>query len=326
MRTLPWILLLSACPRPPILEPDTVETGDTDPGDTDDGWLEVAFRETDLVIPPTGRYDAGAHYVDTDLIWTSVIHRPAPAKVAGKAHLVVYPSDQPFPGSRVRVDRLQRRDDATPWRLYSTILVPEGCDVHPLPLPAASAIEIDALAEAPRVDLEPPVVEKVACSGTVADLDVCSLDKPCASGLVCHGLSTTTVSGGEGTCREKSLSGSFPASGEGAIPDGDLDGALFPIAVAGVGTVTEDVAVFLDFTHSDPAQLVVSLTNPDGTEVWLRDREPGAPEGIRRAYVAVGFPGDEAANGSWSLRVVDTAAGGSGRVNEAILGLTTRMD
>lgn len=125
--------------------------------------------------------------------------------------------------------------------------------------------------------------------------------------------------------RAASLSASF-AFGGGEIPDGTGAALEIPVVVSGLASVSEDVLLHLDFVHAAPAELTVSLVDPDGTEVAVRTHQGGRTGGIDRHYVALGFPGDESVNGTWTLRVVDPTAGNAGRVVGGTLGLTSRWD
>ncbi|MBU1412215.1 proprotein convertase P-domain-containing protein [Myxococcota bacterium] len=161
--------------------------------------------------------------------------------------------------------------------------------------------------------LDPAAVEHPA-NGTE-----CSDETPCpgGAGLVCAGGIT---------CNPAWMRGRFVATPATAIPDNDGGGRSVFVPVYGLATVSTDVLLDLFIIHSRPADLIVTLVNPAGTEVVVFDREPGGSEIYLRDQILLGFPGDESVNGLWELRVVDTAAGSTGTIESLALTITSRMD
>ncbi len=161
--------------------------------------------------------------------------------------------------------------------------------------------------------LDPAAVEHPANGTECSDVAPC----PAGSGLVCAGGIT---------CNPAWMRGRFVSVPEAAIPDNDAGGLVVQLPVYGLATVSTDVTLDLFIVHANPADLIVTLVNPSGTEVVVFDREAGGSEIYLRDLPLLGFPGDESANGVWELRVVDTAAGSTGTLEELALTVTSRMD
>jgi subtilisin-like proprotein convertase family protein len=104
-----------------------------------------------------------------------------------------------------------------------------------------------------------------------------------------------------------------------AIPDADPAGVTREIVVAAAGTV-RDFEVALDITHTFIGDLRVSLTAPGGQTVLLHDRLGGDGDNIIRSFASATTPALQslrgvAANGRWTLRVIDLAAIDVGKLN-----------
>ena len=91
-------------------------------------------------------------------------------------------------------------------------------------------------------------------------------------------------------------------------------------------TVSTDVALDLHITHERPSDLVVSVINPEGTEVVVFDKKQGVNEIFFDSLPVEGFPGDESANGVWTVRAVDTKTGSTGIIRSFSLTITSRWD
>lgn len=92
----------------------------------------------------------------------------------------------------------------------------------------------------------------------------------------------------------------------------------------GLGTVHTDQWLDLELNHPDPTQLTITLTNPSGTESILHDR---AASSLSWSKVPLfGFPGDESANGTWSLTITDSSATPTGSLDLFGLTLMSRWD
>ena len=155
---------------------------------------------------------------------------------------------------------------------------------------------------------------------------MCSAADQCdiGQGLVCAGLTRTD----DGICFPAWMRGNFGEGGrfddglQIAIPDqGTVERTLL---VYGLATVDMDVELEIDGAHDDAAQLHVTLVNPAGTEAPVAlSSEPGR---LRASAAVLGFSGDEMVDGTWTLRVTDTAAGGVGVLDGWHLRVGSRMD
>lgn len=153
----------------------------------------------------------------------------------------------------------------------------------------------------------------------------CSASEPCdlGEGLACAGLTR----GDEGLCQPAWMFGNYGELESGvAVPDADPEGAVRTIDVRGLATVDTDVSLRLWVSHDAPQQLTATLTNPAGAEVVVFD---GATSGANELSIdgpVLGFSGDESVNGTWTLRVVDGAAGDAGTIERWTLSLGSRFD
>jgi len=152
----------------------------------------------------------------------------------------------------------------------------------------------------------------------------CSATQPCpsGSGLVCSGA----VVADQGICRPGWMRGAFFSEVAVEIPDAPDAGTEAQLAVFGLATVSTDVAIEMLISHERPADLRVSLLNPAGTEVVLFDHPQGLGELYASSMPVKGFPGDESANGTWRLKVVDTVKGSTGSIGWFGLTVTSRWD
>lgn len=147
----------------------------------------------------------------------------------------------------------------------------------------------------------------------------CSADADCNAGLVC-----ADATRGGGICEAAWHRGTFTSAAATAVPDA---GTLASRLVArGLATVDTDVIVRATIEHPRASQLRVTLTNPAHAEVVVHDgvaADDGRPLVIDRP---LGFSGDEAVNGEWTLRVVDRVTGQTGRLTGWTLTVTSRWD
>ncbi|HWB80059.1 MAG TPA: proprotein convertase P-domain-containing protein [Nannocystaceae bacterium] len=155
---------------------------------------------------------------------------------------------------------------------------------------------------------------------------MCSAASECdiGQGLVCAGLTR----GDDGICFPAWMRGNFGEGGrfddglQIAIPDhGTLERTLL---VYGLATVDMDVELEIDGAHDQLAQLTVTLTNPAGNEVAVP--LTGGAGRLRNVAALSGFSGDEMVDGTWTLRITDTVAGGTGTLDGWHLRIGSRMD
>lgn len=153
----------------------------------------------------------------------------------------------------------------------------------------------------------------------------CSSDAACPidDGLLCQGASV----GGYGLCGFAWTRGRFISNPELSIPDGAADGATAQVLVYGLATVSTDVRIDLLVSHPRTTDLRITLTNPAGTEVVVADGVATANGELGlTGQVLSGYPGDESANGVWTLRAVDRKTGQAGTVQAVALEVTSRWD
>jgi subtilisin-like proprotein convertase family protein len=110
------------------------------------------------------------------------------------------------------------------------------------------------------------------------------------------------------------------------IPDG-AGSANASVTVAGFAGGVAGLEVVVEIDHSDPQQLRVTLTGPDGTRVVLHDRTGQHEHPINAIYGKLDAPAQSLAafqgrapNGVWTLTVEDRVTGVAGRIrNFAVL-------
>lgn len=148
--------------------------------------------------------------------------------------------------------------------------------------------------------------------------DDCEADDGCSSGLSCSG---TTVYDGHGFCRPEWMRTRVEHGGVGSISVAS-EPTSYPVVVFGQATVPEDIEVFLDVEHSDPSQLWIALSDPNGTLSILWDHESGE---VPSSILALnGISRDDAVNGEWALLV--QSDGGEGILRNFVLELSSRWD
>jgi hypothetical protein len=142
------------------------------------------------------------------------------------------------------------------------------------------------------------------------------------SALLCSGASNDFV----GQCRPAWMRGNFGVSPELSADDSDPQGLRSQLVVSGLTTVSTDVNVRLVLQHPDMSQVSLTLENPAGTVANIP-----IPDGAE-SYVVIdqlvqGIPGDESANGIWTLTVLDSVADGQAAyLQEWTLRLGSRWD
>lgn len=142
---------------------------------------------------------------------------------------------------------------------------------------------------------------------------------PCTPGLVCAGLST----GDEGICVAPWMVDTFFQLPVASITDEGI--TTRSIQVSGLATVTMDVHLKVTVSHWDVSQISITLTNPAGTEVPIYAGDSNGTA-LSLDLPVIGFPGDESANGLWTIKVIDSIPGGIGTLDYWTLMLTSRLD
>jgi subtilisin-like proprotein convertase family protein len=111
------------------------------------------------------------------------------------------------------------------------------------------------------------------------------------------------------------------------IPDGS-GAATAAVTVSGFDAPLGSVQAWVQIDHSDPTQLLATLSGPDGTTVVLHDHTGAAQHPINTVYGRNGasafalsaFEG-RPSNGVWTLTVQDTVTGTAGRIRNFALSL-----
>lgn len=152
----------------------------------------------------------------------------------------------------------------------------------------------------------------------------CGGDSDCAAGLLCSDAHPFR----DGLCLPAWMRRTIAMAGEAAIPEGEDEPLTVPLMMTGTASVSTDVWLRVGIRHPDITQVRATLTNPDGTEVTVLDGfEYPVRENFYRQLRLDGFPGDEASNGEWLLRVEDAAIDGrTGVLEQAELTVGSRWD
>lgn len=146
--------------------------------------------------------------------------------------------------------------------------------------------------------------------------DPCDAEGVCAAGLVCGGRDEDF----SGLCVPAWMRDEYVNEGAASIPDVGSTG--MSVEVFGLATVPLDGEVTALIDHPRPQDLELTLENPAGTSVMVLPRGSSAIPAI----IPVDVPGDEQANGLWTLTVTDTKAGQTGAITFFALQLTSRFD
>ena len=190
--------------------------------------------------------------------------------------------------------------------------------LHPCATSADCASGLDCVGADPQtwngrcVDTAPVAGEQAPCSE----------EAPCpeASGLVCAGA----LSGSAGTCAPAWTRSTFADVADSEIPEGFGAPLERSIQASGLLTVATDGWLRATIAHPAPQQLQVVLVGPGGTEALVYDGTSTGPDLIIDQAVPV--PGDEPANGTWTLRITDTKKGQTGSLWTWSLTLGSRWD
>ncbi|GAA2381389.1 S8 family peptidase [Streptomyces coeruleofuscus] len=129
----------------------------------------------------------------------------------------------------------------------------------------------------------------------------------CGAGLADAAKTVQAVKGGTSTGT------TFSSTTAVAIPDNG--GAIeSPISVTGrSGNAPSALQVGVDITHTYRGDLVIDLVAPDGSAYRLKSAASDSADNVNTTYT-VNASG-ESANGTWKLRVQDTAAQDTGTLN-----------
>ncbi|MFI7139012.1 S8 family peptidase [Streptomyces massasporeus] len=162
-----------------------------------------------------------------------------------------------------------------------------------------------ALMKSANSALTPAQIESAIKANARALPGTCS--GGCGAGLADAAKTVQAVKGGTSTGT------TFSSTTAVAIPD---NGAAIesPISVTGrSGNAPSALQVGVDITHTYRGDLVIDLVAPDGSTYRLKSAASDSADNVNTTYTVNASA--EAANGTWKLRVQDTAAQDTGTLN-----------
>ncbi len=128
---------------------------------------------------------------------------------------------------------------------------------------------------------------------------------------------TVTVNPASGTVETRTFNSTdVPKS----IPDNDPAGVSSTLTISD-GTNIQSLTVAVNITHTYSGDLTLYLIGPDGTTVTLRQNSGGSIDNINESYSVADFNG-KSAIGTWTLKVVDSAAYDTGTIDSWSLTIT----
>jgi serine protease len=165
-----------------------------------------------------------------------------------------------------------------------------------------------ALMKSANAALTPAQIESAIKTNSRALPGTCS--GGCGAGLADAAKTVQAVSGSGGSTGGTTFTSTTAVS----IPD---NGSAIesPITVSGrSGNAPSALQVGVDITHTYRGDLVIDLVAPDGTSYRLKAASSSdSADNVSTTYTV--NASSETANGTWKLRVQDTAAQDTGRVN-----------
>ncbi|WP_033306772.1 S8 family serine peptidase [Streptomyces iakyrus] len=162
-----------------------------------------------------------------------------------------------------------------------------------------------ALMKSANSALTPAQIESAIKANARALPGTCS--GGCGAGLADAAKTVQAVKGGTSTGT------TFASTTAVAIPD---NGAAIesPISVTGrTGNAPSALQVGVDITHTYRGDLVIDLVAPDGSAYRLKAAASDSADNVNTTYTV--NASSEVANGTWKLRVQDTAAQDTGTLN-----------
>lgn len=165
-----------------------------------------------------------------------------------------------------------------------------------------------ALMKSANTSLTPAQIETAVKNNARALPGACS--GGCGAGLADAAKTVAAVSGSGGSTGGTTFSSTTAVS----IPDNG-SAVESSIAVSGrSGSAPSALQVGVDITHTYRGDLVVDLVAPDGTAYRLKAASSSdSADNVSTTYTV--NASSETANGTWKLRVQDTAAQDTGRIN-----------
>ncbi|WP_329333420.1 S8 family serine peptidase [Streptomyces sp. NBC_00663] len=164
-----------------------------------------------------------------------------------------------------------------------------------------------ALLKSANSSLTPAQIESAIKANARALPGACS--GGCGAGLADAAKTVAAVSGGGTTTGT-----TYSSTSAVAIPD-NSSAIESSIAVSGrTGNAPSALKVAVDITHTYRGDLVISLVAPDGTVYTLKSASSSdSADNVNTTYTV--DASSETANGTWKLRVQDTAAQDTGTLN-----------
>ncbi|MFD5483198.1 S8 family peptidase [Streptomyces hawaiiensis] len=162
-----------------------------------------------------------------------------------------------------------------------------------------------ALMKSANSALTPAQIESAIKANARALPGTCS--GGCGAGLADAAKTVQAVKGGSSTGT------TFSSTTAVAVPD---NGAAIesPISVTGrSGNAPSALQVGVDITHTYRGDLVIDLVAPDGSAYRLKSAASDSADNVNTTYTV--NASSEVANGTWKLRVQDTAAQDTGTLN-----------
>ncbi|WP_041819094.1 S8 family peptidase [Streptomyces davaonensis] len=165
-----------------------------------------------------------------------------------------------------------------------------------------------ALMKSANSALTPAQIESAIKTNSRALAGTCS--GGCGAGLADATKTVQAVSGSGGSTGGTT----FTSTSAVSIPDAG-SAVESPITVSGVsGNAPSTLQVGVDITHTWRGDLVIDLVAPDGSTYRLKSASSSdSADNVITTYTV--NASSEVANGTWKLRVQDTAAQDTGRIN-----------
>jgi hypothetical protein len=168
---------------------------------------------------------------------------------------------------------------------------------------------------------EYPKTHPTTPGGPLPNGEQCTAHTACQSGL-CAGLLTPWLAP-NGFCMPASSAGTFASTSSLGIPDNGVSSLIYALPVGGLLTVPLDVVVDLDISHPRKQDLVVELYQPGGASAVLWNHQANPPAHI---VAPAGIEGDNSVNGSWQLKITDTATGQQGTLVKWSMWISSNWD
>ncbi len=168
-----------------------------------------------------------------------------------------------------------------------------------------------ALMKSVNPGLTPAQIESAIKTNSRALPGTCS--GGCGAGLADAAKTVQAVSGGSGGTGGSTGGTTFTSTTSVAIPDNTTIES--PITVSGrSGNASSALQVGVDITHTYRGDLVIDLVAPDGSTYRLKSASSSdSADNVVATYTV--NASSEVANGTWKLRVQDTATQDTGRLN-----------